>query len=215
MDNQRTLFKKFFNSAAQTTQLSNAVKSPGGFNPPKFQFNKKKLGLGGSGLINNDEESKVVNEIDSIEIESELDTLSTVESIDSVTDNVVVADSGTVADSVVTSATWNTLNTLNTVNVIKNTSNKPADLRDRHQRHDHMNNNNNSNISNSYAMTVEKNKQKYNLSNQLEAFSMQLESFEMEMTEKKNKLDSLLLSIDEKAGKHNREESVFLYNLII
>ena len=208
MDNQRTLFKKFFNSAAQTTQLSNAVKSPGGFNPPKFQFNKKKLGLGGSGLINNDEESKVVKEIDSIEIESELDALSTVESIDSVTDNVVVADSGTVANSVVTSATWNTLNTLNTVNVVKNSNNKPADPRDHHQRHDHMNinnNNNNSNISNSYAMTVEKNKQKYNLSNQLEAFSMQLESFEMEMTEKKNKLDSLLLLIDEKAGKHKRE----------
>lgn len=205
MDNQRALFKKFFNNSNTGSSHVQVNQNGGGFNPPKFQFNKKKLGLG---LINNSEVSeskKIMKEIESVEIESEVINTDHMDS-ESVLHSDVVDN---VEDSVLTTSTWNTLNTINTMSTVKNVSKS-----DRNRAYDEPTSTRfdyeisvNNNVSSLYSSTLEKNKQKYDLSNQLELFSIQLESIEKEIEVKKSKLDLLMLSFEEKLSKHKRRES--------
>lgn len=206
MDNQRTLFKKFFNNnnASQPTPNS-------GFNPPKFQFNKKKLGLGGFGSSapeekgNKKEEAKTVKEIDSVEIESdEYQNNSDSESstnASTATWNTLntLGTAGTLNTVKITSNVTNvdTLNTVNTVNKSENI-NRPEIIVAQPPHNLKAQNN----YSQMYSEQLEKNKQKYTLSDQLEEFSMRLEEMQRAADEKRNALDLLLLSVDEKMGKN-------------
>ena len=216
MNNQRTLFKKFFNGNKKDNSHTQ-INQSGGFNPPKFQFNKKKLGLG---LINNgdSEDKKMFKELESVEIESEVITNDHIEYNEYTEDDASIAHTGAVSvtdtiadsDSVMTSvmntATWNTLKTMNTmktmnsdINRISTTSYDDNKICDYDQHKISMNNNN---VSTLYSNTLEKNKQRYNLSNQLESFSIQLEVFQKEIEEKRSRMDLLLLSFEEKLGKY-------------
>lgn len=227
MDNQRTLFKKFFNNSSGSNSSNNTTSS--GFNPPKFQFNKKKLGLG---LINKHEEAfedkKMIKEIESVEIESEMVPTEHME-IDSISDTEMDSVVTTVADTLVTNATWSTLNdnsTMNTSNTTNNTMNTFNTMNITNNNTNKVNNMNTVTIVNNnrqdlrnksaslmYSNTLEKNRDKYNLSNQLETFSMQLELFEREIEEKRVKMDLLILSFEEKLGKIDARVS-FIYSLV-
>lgn len=225
MDNQRILFKKFF-SGNKNDNSHTKINQNGGFNPPKFQFNKKKLGLG---LINNgdSEDKSMIKELESVEIESEVipneyneytDDSASIAHTSAAAVSVIgtIADANTDASSVISSAmnnsNWNTLQTMNTMNKSGDTNRISNTSYDDNRRSDFDHNKismNHNNVSSLYSNTLENNKRRYNLSNQLELFSLQLETIQREIEEKRSRMDLLLLSFEEKLGKYLNFDAIF------
>lgn len=223
MDNQKLLFKKFFcgsGSSGHKIAGSNDHKiagssdskfagsndnknsSPTGFNPPKFQFNKKKLGLevgfnrvdsvrdgrdnvSSFSSVGDDNKGDTIKEIDSIEIEAFDETVL----LD--TEDTEERDYTTVIDT----PTHNTSN--NRDNPTYNHNNMYTH---NNTMHNPKNPTNTPSTANKYDAIVEKNRQKYNLSSQLTAFSFELQNLMQKYEESVGQIDFLVLGIDEKIG---------------
>lgn len=168
MNNQKSLFKKFFVNKNEKENVSNSS----GFNPPKFHFDKKKLGV----VITNNsrmnepqnhtnDDDKVMKDIESAEIDD--------------------SDLGDHLDD------WN--RTIDAPDTTMNT--KIIDVITTKESQS-----NNSNM-NAYQVILKKNHQKYNLSNQLEHFSESIENQIRNCENQRNKMELLVLGMDEKIGK--------------
>lgn len=186
MDSQRSLFKKFFgnNNTAQNVG-TNDNNGNRGFNPPKFQFDKKKLGS----IMNRTAET--TNEDTDIIKDNVIDDSELGDHMDDWMDTIATMDNSTVS----------TVNTMNTTKVTvieaapKETAvSIPKDSKD----------------CSLFNGILQKNHQKYNLSNQLEYFNEEIEVFLRNCGEKRNKMELLVLSLDEKIGKHKK---IFEYRI--
>ena len=201
MDSQRSLFKKFFGgSAVKSNNEGSGNIGNTGFNPPKFQFDKKKLGsarISGVSDKTSDttdttvsiiDEDKVMKEIETSEIEdSELkdhmdDFMDTTINTTMNTTRIVSDESISVVNSPAIRDSVNTVKSSNQVTSVSITlpNQIAADL---------------------HKSIQQKNHQKYNLSNQLDQFNETIENALRNCGEKRNKMELLVLGIDEKIGK--------------
>ena len=182
MDSQRSLFKKFFgnsNGNRRQDAISDNNTNPTGFNPPKFQFDKKKLGIMNKNVkISDNIEDKVMKDIESTEIDD--------------------SELGDHLDD------WNET-TMNTTKIVEN-GNFPVNSTENYASAELSNmgssNHNQSSKENAiYRSILQKNHQKYNLSNQLELFNENIEIAIQICGDKRNKMELLVLGLDEKIGK--------------
>ena len=213
MDSQRSLFKKFFGgNAVKSSNEGSGTNGNNGFNPPKFQFDKKKLGSARiSSVIDKTsdttdttvsiiDEDKVMKEIETSEIEdSELkdhmdDFMDTTMNMTMNTTRIITDEHNSVVNGPVIRDSVNTVKASNPVTSINTTlsqSNNPI----------HPNNQQLSNIADLNKSIQQKNHQKYNLSNQLDQFNETIETALRNCSEKRNRIELLVLGIDEKIGK--------------
>lgn len=214
MDSQRSLFKKFFGNNNNKTQETNGDNSGNrGFNPPKFQFDKKKLGIMSNSRVSEPVEStKDTNDhiahIENIGIdESEFgdDHLDDWMNTDSTINDTMNTSMNTTISDAMNNSMNNTMNTTKIIEIPKETTTS-------------TNNNNNTEFQNNmntaihkntndialYNGILQKNHQKYNLSNQLEHFNEDIEVFQRNCAGKRNQMELLVLSLDEKLGKQLR-----------
>lgn len=177
MNSHKSIFKKFFVNDNEKEKRSNSSD----FNPPKFHFDKKKLGvvISKNSRIkephnNLTEEDKVMKDIESAEIDdSELG-----DHLDDWNRTIDAPDT--------------TMNT-RIVDVLSKDTQKPK-----------INTSSVNQVKNEYSAyraIVQKNHQKYNLSNQLELFSESIQSQLRNCESRRYAMELLLLGIDEKIGK--------------
>ena len=208
MDSQRSLFKKFFGgSAVKSSNEGIGNNGNTGFNPPKFQFDKKKLGSARISSVSDKtsditvsiiDEDQVMKEIETSEIEdSELKdhmddfmdtTMNTTMNTTRIITDISVVNSPTIRDSVNTVKASNPVTSINTT---LSQSNNPINT----------NNQQLNSIADLHKSIQQKNHQKYNLSNQLDQFNETIENALRKCGEKRNRMELLVLGIDEKIGK--------------
>ena len=218
MDHQRTIFKKFFNISNSNTSDSISSKSTESdvnkkekeisststsnntstntntitsFNPPKFQFNKKKLGV-----MIRDEEIEV-SKFDGDDNEIKIDDI---ESIEENNDNTNHSPNN------------NNPNTNPNLNPNPNTNpnlnpnlNTNANNSVIHHQDFELYVGNNDNFSSDnckeYKEISKRNSIKYSLSDQLDDFSWSLRSLAQKWTNQQSSMDFMILGLEEKIGK--------------
>lgn len=170
MDTQKSLFKKFFTAGGKKVSLSAASRSPSGFNPPKFQFSKKKFGMINGSKVEPEKSFIGISEIESVEIESNCSgpiELGAEPSL-MISDTAENVQGSKHAKSPIITSTTNPINSTSAASI--------------------------------YANIQEKHQQKYNLSNQLHELTNRIEMIDMTLKQKLDRFDLLIFGLDEKIG---------------
>jgi hypothetical protein len=166
MDNQRSLFKKFFKTPDSSSP------APPGFNPPKFQFNKKKIASIGERL-----KSDNAPQQDTQEETEEVVHNSSTNNTEQLDNDFIWPGEESIPEA--------------PVQVVHQTSVQFEDsLKSKSKS-----------ASAIYSESVHKNQVKFNLSYQLGNFTSEIESLLQACLNQRNAMELAVLGIDEKIGK--------------